>query len=164
MKLENVLYDWKQNNFRICDFGSAVCLRSEATSSCAVAGSESYMAPEIVDATLVNHSLLPAADVWSLGIMLFVMVTGNLPWDSAQLKCPEFRAFVDGGEDMLFKHNARNLSEPLRRLLLGMLDVNADERLTLEEVLAHGWMEQNKLGPLATLHIQPQKQRQMVAV
>ena len=69
-----------------------------------------------------------ALTVWSLGVLLYDMVVGDVPWQdddeilTAKMKLP------------------RNLSGACRRLLRGCLAVSEHQRLTLGQILEHRWL------------------------
>jgi serine/threonine protein kinase len=74
-----------------------------------------------------------AADIWSLGIILFVMLTGRYP-------------FMDVEPMALFARIAlgycavpASFSESVQNLIYGMLRRNAEERLTAADILDHPW-------------------------
>lgn len=69
LKLENILI--KDTQLTLCDFGSSFALRT--------AGTEGYMAPELYSNSEVDLAL---ADVFSLGVVLFVMVFGFQPFSN----------------------------------------------------------------------------------
>ena len=71
LKLENILID-ERNNVKLIDFGFSVStpLDSKLKIFC---GTPSYMAPEIVQKKEYNGF---STDVWSLGVILFLMLTG----------------------------------------------------------------------------------------
>jgi serine/threonine-protein kinase CHEK1 len=80
LKPENLLLD-KFGNLKIADFGTATLFKKNnvkrrLTSKC---GTTLYMAPEIFNGSYDG----PKAELWSVGIVLFVMLTGCHPWEDA---------------------------------------------------------------------------------
>lgn len=75
LKLENILID-ERNNVKLIDFGFSVCSSPDQKLKI-FCGTPSYMAPEIVQKK--DYSGF-ATDIWSLGILLYVMLTGNYPF------------------------------------------------------------------------------------
>ena len=75
MKLENILID-DRNHLKLIDFGFSVCISPEQRLRI-FCGTPSYMAPEIVQKKEYSGF---ATDVWSMGIILFVILTGFFPF------------------------------------------------------------------------------------
>ena len=75
IKLENLLLEDKTKNIKIIDFGFAIsCKDRKLTSFC---GTPSYMAPEIISK---KDYLGPPVDIWTLGILLYVLMCGHFPF------------------------------------------------------------------------------------
>ena len=128
LKLENILIDSKLK-LKIGDFG---CARRQMDKTLhTITGSYAYGAPELVQGNEYNGK---KADVWSMGIILFAMVAGKLPYtDKGSLK------------QMLKKrskppHYPAHLSINCRHLISGMLNYVSSMRLHLEEVMCHPWL------------------------
>ncbi|KAL4159097.1 hypothetical protein PRNP1_004868 [Phytophthora ramorum] len=155
LSLENVLLD----SFRRCrlgDFGLASA--SGPRCSGARVGKILYMAPEVfsrppyradaaassenVDKLGCYHGL--QADVWSLGVILFVLVTGIPPFETASDADARFRLVSKPGgsiRELLRAWSQENrLPQELSALLDWMLRVDPRERPTADEVCAHEWL------------------------
>jgi serine/threonine-protein kinase len=78
IKPANVVFDQKSRRVRVMDFGVARLENSRATRTGVILGSPSYMAPEQLDARPVT----PQSDLFSLGVTLFQLLTGMLPFRS----------------------------------------------------------------------------------
>ena len=93
IKPENiVLADEKGSSVQIIDFG--MTLRSGVHVS-RVCGSVPYTPPEICSASdETGFYVDPSCDVWSLGVLLFCMLTGSFPWEQATLSDPNYYEFV----------------------------------------------------------------------
>ena len=76
LKCENIFLD-QNDNIKLGDFGFARVLPSYNVSS-TFCGSRAYVAPEVLSAQPYSGN---AADIWSAGIVLFVMVSGLMPFD-----------------------------------------------------------------------------------
>lgn len=77
IKAENVLLD-ENNNIRLIDFGLCNILEDSNTEFATPCGSSYYTAPEIL---MGDHIYTSAIDIWSLGILLYAITIGNLPFD-----------------------------------------------------------------------------------
>lgn len=141
IKPENILLS--DGDLKLADFGLAVLfgyngMKKKCQTVC---GSPPYMAPEVVPmdgftGSKTNPYEGDVADVWSCGIVLFVLLVGNTPWDEPTLNSYEFKEFMEkGAVDELW---AKIPAVP-KSLLLGMLKPVPEERFTLEEVRRHPW-------------------------
>ena len=80
LKPSNVLFD-KNNTVKLIDFGISVGEdTTRVTQTNKLVGSVQYVAPELV---AKSHQPSPQSDIYSLGIMLYEMLSGHLPWTSS---------------------------------------------------------------------------------
>ncbi|KAJ1954682.1 Serine/threonine-protein kinase [Linderina pennispora] len=94
-------------------------------------GSLPYTAPEILRG---DAYVGPEIDVWSLGVLLYVMLTGQFPFeDPAQPK--NFDKIMAG--DFTLR---TNMSHDLQELLVRMLEPNAKRRISMQGILQHPWL------------------------
>lgn len=142
IKPENILLS--DGDLKLADFGLAVLFsyNGRTKMSQTVCGSPPYMAPEVVPKDgFTGQKTQPyegnLADIWSCGIVLFVLLAGNTPWDEPTLESEEFtdylnNRFLDDEVWMRIPHDAVSL-------LKGMLRVDPFQRFTLEDVRRHPW-------------------------
>ncbi|KAL0584991.1 hypothetical protein ABG067_005128 [Albugo candida] len=131
ISLENILM--KRNQCKICDFG----LSTPAHRMCSeTVGKAYYMAPEVVLGEQYDPA---AADVWSLGILLFIMLTGSPLTPSASEEEKAFMAFKKYGvAGIIFSWEMHLLlSDEVVDLLSGLLQLSPLKRLTIEEIILH---------------------------
>ncbi|CAI5519381.1 unnamed protein product [Closterium sp. Naga37s-1] len=101
-------------------------------------GSSYYMAPEVVRGGRYG---LPA-DVWSLGVILYIMLSGFVPfWGATSLQT--FDAICSGRLD-LSSPVCLALSPAAKALLRAMLSLDPAARPTAHQVLSHPWLSVNK--------------------
>ncbi|CAK0868734.1 unnamed protein product [Prorocentrum cordatum] len=118
---------------KIADFGLSKVIAEGASLAKTVAGTPQYWAPEVRDVQACGGSYSQAADLWSLGVVLFVMLCGKYPFDGHKLSLQEQvqRASVNMGK--------RGISDEAKDLVRGLLKVNPSERLRLEGCFCHPW-------------------------
>ncbi|KAF8933376.1 serine/threonine-protein kinase KIN2 [Haplosporangium bisporale] len=132
LKIENILIS-KSGNIKIIDFGlsNLYSPRSHLSTFC---GSLYFAAPELLNAKVYTG---PEVDVWSFGIVLYVLVCGKVPFDDQSM--PALHAKIKRG----FVEYPAWLSNDCRHLLSRMLVTVPSQRATMAEVLAHPWMNKS---------------------
>mmetsp|Transcript_20354 Transcript_20354/g.23463 ORF Transcript_20354/g.23463 Transcript_20354/m.23463 type:complete len:443 (+) Transcript_20354:202-1530(+) len=135
LKPENLLVDDK-GNIKITDFGLANLqpLNSPGHLMKTVCGTPNYVAPEVLKERGYNG---PCADVWSCGVILFVMLAGYLPFDDPQLNA--LFAKIDKGEYRMCK----TFTDGVKDLVTKMLQVDPTKRPSLDAVIRHPWFAKN---------------------
>ncbi|OHS99211.1 CAMK family protein kinase [Tritrichomonas foetus] len=130
IKPENILLD-RELNAKLCDFG--LChVTSPTRELLTPCGSPFYAPPEIVKNLKYDGK---KADIWSLGIVLFTMVTGALPW--TEIDPPE-RLY-----DQIQRAEIKvpfNFSLDLRKLILSMTDKDPTKRPNCDQILYGPWL------------------------
>eukprot|EP00388_Colpodella_angusta_P005064 GDKJ01015962.1.p1 GENE.GDKJ01015962.1~~GDKJ01015962.1.p1 ORF type:complete len:838 (-),score=124.58 GDKJ01015962.1:478-2991(-) len=130
LKLENILLD-SDLNCKIVDFGlsSFVPRDGQITTD---AGTRSYCAPEVLQRQTNEHSAY-LLDVWAIGVILYAMTQGVLPFSVA-----DANALTQLKSKTLFFHP--DTSSSLRSLIYQLLEPNASKRLPLSEQMTHFWL------------------------
>ena len=135
IKPENVVLGDKQGSFvQLIDFGMTLRTGTHVSKVC---GSIPYTAPEICNASEQGGFLVdPACDVWSVGILLFCLVTGNFPWEQATLSDPNYCEFVQWQSGATIKppYMWQNFSPRLLQLFNKLLAMNPQNRCEVKEV------------------------------
>ncbi|KAJ6794313.1 CBL-interacting protein kinase 1-like [Iris pallida] len=135
LKPENVLLDAK-GNIKISDFGLSALpqhLRNDGLlhTTC---GSPNYIAPEV----LANRGYNGAtSDIWSCGVILYVILTGSLPFDDRNLAVLYQKIFK--GEFKMPKW----LSSGAKNLIQRILDPNPKTRLNVDGIKADEWFRKD---------------------
>lgn len=88
--------------------------------------------------------LQPAMDIYSLGVLLFIMLVGRKPWDSQRSHTLQYAVLPTANAPGITDPVFQALSSPAKQLLLAMLHEEPGERPSAEEVLSHPWMLQKR--------------------
>ncbi|KAK2915044.1 NUAK family SNF1-like kinase 2 [Channa argus] len=136
LKLENILLDGK-GNVKIADFGLSNLYHGDEYLQ-TFCGSPLYASPEIVNGRPYHG---PEVDTWSLGVLLYTMVHGTMPFDGNNHK-----TLVQ----QISTGNYRKPSKPSDAcgLIRWMLMVNPERRATIEEIAGHWWLNWGYQQPL----------------
>ncbi|KAK9855495.1 hypothetical protein WJX84_003622 [Apatococcus fuscideae] len=107
-------------------------------------GTPVFMAPEVI---MQDYS--HEADVWSVGVLMYHMLTGRFPfWDSvSNLSLQQvWQAILVRQVDLDSPQAKQQLSEGARDLLSGLLRRNPADRLTAGAALAHAWVQEDGIA------------------
>ena len=146
IKPENVLLS-AEGDLKLSDFGLAALFKKDGNLRMCntVCGSPPYIAPEIVSGlrskredVLDSGYYANVSDVWSCGIVLFVLLVGNTPWDEPTNRSLEFKEYVDT-EGHTTDELWQTLPPDIVSLLRGMLKLDPASRFTLDEIRTHPW-------------------------
>ncbi|KAK4433634.1 Calcium-dependent protein kinase [Sesamum alatum] len=141
LKPENFLFDTPDEDAKLkaTDFGLSVFYKPGQYLS-DVVGSPYYVAPEVL------HKFYgPEADVWSAGVILYILLCGVPPfW--AETDNGIFRQIVNGKLD-LHSEPWPHISDSAKDLVLKMLDRNPKRRLSAHQVLCHPWIVDDTVAP-----------------
>jgi serine/threonine protein kinase len=130
LKPQNIMID-REGNARIMDFGIARSLKTKGiTGGGVMIGTPEYMSPEQVDGKEADRR----SDIYSLGIILFEMLTGRLPFEGDTPLSVAVKQKSEAPPDPR-KFNAQ-IPEDLKRIILRCLDKSKDRRYQrAEEIL-----------------------------
>jgi serine/threonine protein kinase len=134
IKPENILFD-QFSRVKISDFGFSSYIPADKL-FCTPCGSPCYASPEVLSGHPYDGR---TNDVWSCGVILFAMVTGELPWTKKN-------------QTQLFEQIRRGeytvpgfLSPPCTDLIRRMMTVNFKRRITIPEIISHPFMAKAQL-------------------
>ncbi|XP_064401838.1 testis-specific serine/threonine-protein kinase 3-like [Halichondria panicea] len=128
LKCENLLLDG-QLKLKISDFGFA--RKTEGKNLETYCGSYAYAAPEVI---LGQPYMGEAADVWSMGVVLFAMLAGKLPFKDSDVKT----LLAEISSVLVYPSR---LTGEVKSLVSKMLTFTPHERITVAEIQTHPWMK-----------------------
>lgn len=138
LKTENLLLDGNMD-IKLADFGFGNFYKSGEPLS-TWCGSPPYAAPEVFEGKEYEG---PQLDIWSLGVVLYVLVCGSLPFDGPSL--PALRQRVLEGRFRIPFFMSRDCETLIRRMLV----VEPGKRISLAQIRQHRWMQAHPCPPPA---------------
>uniref|UniRef100_A0AAY4B1M5 non-specific serine/threonine protein kinase n=1 Tax=Denticeps clupeoides TaxID=299321 RepID=A0AAY4B1M5_9TELE len=142
LKTENLLLDANMN-IKLADFGFGNFYNAGEPLS-TWCGSPPYAAPEVFEGKEYEG---PQLDIWSLGVVLYVLVCGSLPFDGATL--PALRQRVMEGRFRI----PFFMSQDCENLIRKMLVVDPTKRITMAQIKQHRWMLADPMAPRHALSV-----------
>lgn len=141
LKPENLLLD-EQGNLKVSDFGLSALAESKRQDGLlhTTCGTPAYVAPEIINRRGYDGC---KADIWSCGVILFVLLAGYLPFHDLNLM--EMYKKIGKGE---FKF-PNWFAPEVRKLLSKILDPNPNTRISIAKIMGNSWLRKG-------LNVQPQ--------
>jgi len=133
LKPENLLLDYR-GNLKVSDFGLSALPQQRDELLHTTCGTPNYVAPEVLGRNGYDGA---AADIWSCGVILYVLMAGYLPFDEADLT------------SLYRKINAAEFSCPnwfsadARSLISRILDPDPQTRIKITEIRANEWFKKN---------------------
>jgi len=144
IKHQNILLD-DQDNTKLIDFGLSNFMEEGKLRS-TFCGTPAYAAPEMI---LGKKYSGPEVDIWSLGVVLYSMITGVFPFENVG-------DIIRGA----YK-DPKDTSPECCDLLKKMLEVDIEKRATLDQILNHPWCKED---PKSTLKTDPVKEIECTVV
>ncbi|GAB1603238.1 NUAK family SNF1-like kinase 1 isoform X1 [Argonauta hians] len=140
LKLENILLDW-DNNVKVADFGLSNFFSTSSALN-TFCGSPLYTSPEIINGVPYRG---PEADCWSLGVVLYTLVYGNMPFNGHDFKV--LKKQISTGD-----YYEPTKSSSAAGLIRHLLTVNPERRASMEKIVQHWWVN---MGHSVTPHNEP---------
>ncbi|KAK2190843.1 hypothetical protein NP493_66g02001 [Ridgeia piscesae] len=159
LKPENLLYENESEDadIKIVDFGFAQLKRENEglTTPCFTLH---YAAPEVLKrAANTGGAYDESCDLWSLGVILYTMLSGRVPFQSHSREgtAAAIMEKIKGGEFSLSGPEWASVSESAKKLIQGLLTVDPRQRFTMSELQASEWLadsssEHHSATPLCT--------------
>jgi len=144
IKPQNLLLD-ERYQLKISDFGLSFLSKQhkdarDLLKSCC--GTPGYQAPELIKGEWYTK----ACDIFSCGVVLFILLTGYPPFRKAWKYDKYYRPLCEANPEAFWKnHSGVKLDDDCRQLVAGMLAYRAKHRLTLDECLQHKWVVGQKI-------------------
>ncbi|GLV31833.1 Ribosomal protein S6 kinase II [Carabus blaptoides fortunei] len=140
LKPANVLFaseNKEADSIKICDMGFAKQLRADNGLLMTPCYTANFVAPEV----LKRQGYDAACDIWSLGVILYVMLAGHCPFASGPGDSPSsILARISSGRLELDDAEWRHVSREARELLATMLHVAPQKRPTATQLVQHSWL------------------------
>uniref|UniRef100_A0A8C4V9Y3 non-specific serine/threonine protein kinase n=1 Tax=Falco tinnunculus TaxID=100819 RepID=A0A8C4V9Y3_FALTI len=140
LKCENILLD-KDLNIKLSDFGFSKFLSRDKHGrtilSKTFCGSAAYAAPEVLQGIPCDPRI---SDIWSLGVILYTMVYALMPFDDSNVR----KMICIQKEHRISFPNSKYLTAECKDLIYHLLQPNVSQRLCIDEVLKHSWLQTPK--------------------
>uniref|UniRef100_A0A1I7VMT6 Ribosomal protein S6 kinase n=1 Tax=Loa loa TaxID=7209 RepID=A0A1I7VMT6_LOALO len=151
LKPSNIMYASKTadpDSIRIIDFGFAKQLRAENGLLMTPCYTAQFVAPEI----LKKQGYDMSCDIWSLGVLLFTMLSGEAPFATSENDSPQkILKRVGQGKYSLNGQTWTNISEQAKDLVRHLLHADPSKRLSAKQILIHPWVVH--LNSLSTMRL-----------
>jgi calcium-dependent protein kinase len=139
LKLENFMYDHVGgNHLKLIDFGFSKMCDKKAELRRKACGTLSYTAPEVLD-----WSYTQSCDQWSLGVIVFVLLAGYMPFSGPQ---DEQMKKIASGTFTMKPERWSTISEDAKNFTRGLLQVDPKKRLTADLAIQHPFMKLRPYG------------------
>ncbi|XP_044499614.1 calcium-dependent protein kinase 24-like [Mangifera indica] len=145
LKPENFLFadSGENSQLKAIDFGLSIFFKPDERFS-EIVGSPYYMAPEVL-----RRNYGPEIDVWSTGVILYILLCGVPPfWAETEqgIALAIIKGYIDFERDPWPK-----ISQEAKDLVERMIDANPYDRLTIQQVLEHPWIQNENHAPNISL-------------
>lgn len=143
IKAANILIS-REGNVKLCDFGVAAQLTSTAVKRTTMAGTPYWMAPEVI---IEGATYNVKADIWSTGITIYEMATGNPPYsDKDALRAMQYITQHEPS-----RLEGRQYGPLLKEIVAMCLEEKQDLRPTAEDLLKSRFIKSSKTFPTSLL-------------
>jgi len=141
LKPQNILVT-QDGILKITDFGFSKTIDTEQNLINTMCGSPLYMAPEIMTDDTYNNKV----DLWSIGIILYVMLTGKHPYNAKT----HYQLIHQIQKNKIIFPSNICISNDCEDLIYGLLEKDPNERISWDEFFNHSWLNDNYIVELST--------------
>ena len=142
MKLENILVD-ENFDVKLIDFGySKKISDGKIFGYC---GTTPYSSPETLEVCNKRGYDGIKNDIFCMGILLLALLLGRMPFEKCSFSDPLYRLIIIQDYDSFWKNiRTKFISDELKDLIMHMICFNPNERISLNEIISHPWID-NKI-------------------
>ena len=136
IKLENIMLQNEKDVsiIKLIDFGLSKDLKAGKQKSL-VSGTPFYIAPEVI-----NRIVTPASDIWSAGVVMYVCLTGRLPFPGNDID-EIFHAILNKDIGAYLNTHFGHLSSEVKDIMNHCLNKNHMERISASDAYHHTWFD-----------------------
>mmetsp|Transcript_8536 Transcript_8536/g.11264 ORF Transcript_8536/g.11264 Transcript_8536/m.11264 type:complete len:460 (-) Transcript_8536:345-1724(-) len=140
IKPENILLMAQNDDIsiKLCDFGCTKIVDANGGGLFTMAGSPQYAAPEVYDRTVDDGGYGVKCDLWSVGVVLFVMLGGYAPFEANSIQ--EMARMVCEGDWYFHEKYFAEVSDLPKDLIKSLMTLDPNERLTAHQALDSAWL------------------------
>ena len=132
IKIDNLVFkNKKKDESMLGDFGSAKYIKGTFST---IEGTTEYSAPEVF-----NRCYTELCDMWSLGIVMYTMITGHLPFNTTS---PIQIKTVLDSNNLINMYEWKHVSENGKVFIKNLLEIDTQKRLSSERAIYHIWFKQ----------------------
>ncbi|XP_069726980.1 testis-specific serine/threonine-protein kinase 2 [Phaenicophaeus curvirostris] len=140
LKCENIILD-EDLNMKLADFGFSKRLSQDKNGKTILSntfcGSAAYAAPEVLEGVPCDPRI---SDIWSLGVILYIMVYALMPFDDSNVRK---MIHCQRQHEIPFPES-KYLTAECKDLIYHLLQPDATQRMHIDEVLKHPWLQTPK--------------------
>ncbi|GAX83638.1 hypothetical protein CEUSTIGMA_g11062.t1 [Chlamydomonas eustigma] len=145
LKLENMIMMNERDDspVKIADFGLSKFFSPETVLS-TMCGSPQYVAPEVLGVGDGLKEYSPAVDMWSVGVILFILLSGYSPFDDDNdaVLFEKIKKGTYDADDPIWE----GISKDAKDIVAKLLTVDSSARLSAEQALQHPWVQGKCFG------------------
>jgi len=135
LKPENILINPKEmGSIKVIDFGTSHVFDKEQHEMHQMYGTAYYIAPEVLEGKYTE-----SCDLWSIGVILYIMLSGRPPFSGKNDR--DILKAVQEGNYSLRGDLWDRRSEMVKSLIRGLMNMDAERRLTAKKALEHAWFK-----------------------